>query len=719
MSRGADRPACRRPCILAICATAALPLQAATAADEAVSLEPVVVSTTRTETPVSELTRSVTVVPEEEIQRQAELDRNLSSILAKTVPGLGPSTQAVTRFGQNLRGQDVLVLIDGIPQSTPLRDADRDLNSIDPAMIERIEVVRGGTAAYGFGATGGLINIITKKPSAKEREGYSKVEVSASTEHEDSSGDFVTSHRISGTKGQWQYMAAGSFLTRGGDFDSEGRRIPPDPLGAQGGFSDSDQYDLMGKLGYEFDGGNQRLDFMINDFEVEQDTDFVGAFFFDFPGGDAISTVDSDPLPNSRRTPAIPVSEANPGSGNDINPGGETTLAQLQYSNRRVFGGTLEVDAYWADRSVVFSKFVGFPQSGIDSEKFGTRVTLDTPVNIGEGGASIIWGADFLRDETSQTSPASNTPPDVPDMEQDAYAVFGELRLPVGEDFLLRGGLRHEIIEVDTDRVVNQFGNTVRAGTLEFDETLANISGVWYFSDSAELFASASQGFSIADIGRVIRDAGSFSGGETLDAEQFESDANKVDNFEVGVRGGDRLRYEVAVFRSEADGGTTFGADPQRLDIRKLPEEVEGLEVSLDYTVNDDWTVGGSAAYADGERETLAGDKEDLPNTSLSPETFTLRADYTPAADWEIGGQVLRVGDRDPDCVVFGCGEVDAYTLVDLTARVGVGPGDLRLSVQNLFNEDYFPAVNQAFDTVSAFGKGPGRTIGASYDLTW
>jgi len=70
MSRGADRPACRRPCILAICATAALPLQAATAADEAVSLEPVVVSTTRTETPVSELTRSVTVVPEEELQRQ-------------------------------------------------------------------------------------------------------------------------------------------------------------------------------------------------------------------------------------------------------------------------------------------------------------------------------------------------------------------------------------------------------------------------------------------------------------------------------------------------------------------------------------------------------------------------------------------------------------------------------------------------------------------------
>ena len=34
---------------------------------------------------------------------------------------------------------------------------------IDPAMIERIEIIRGANAIQGMGASGGIINIITKK----------------------------------------------------------------------------------------------------------------------------------------------------------------------------------------------------------------------------------------------------------------------------------------------------------------------------------------------------------------------------------------------------------------------------------------------------------------------------------------------------------------------------------------------------------------------------
>ncbi len=107
-------------------------------------LEEIVVSATRTETPVSELARSVSVVEREEIERQSDLDRNLGSILGKTVPGFGPSTQSLSNFGQTLRGRDFLTLIDGVPQTTQLRTTARDLNTIDPEAIERIEVVRGG-----------------------------------------------------------------------------------------------------------------------------------------------------------------------------------------------------------------------------------------------------------------------------------------------------------------------------------------------------------------------------------------------------------------------------------------------------------------------------------------------------------------------------------------------------------------------------------------------
>jgi iron complex outermembrane receptor protein len=57
-----------------------------------------------------------------------------------------------------------LVLIDGIPQSTPLRNGGRDLRTIDASAIDHIEVINGATAMYGNGAAGGVINYITKKP---------------------------------------------------------------------------------------------------------------------------------------------------------------------------------------------------------------------------------------------------------------------------------------------------------------------------------------------------------------------------------------------------------------------------------------------------------------------------------------------------------------------------------------------------------------------------
>jgi iron complex outermembrane receptor protein len=54
-------------------------------------------------------------------------------------------------------------LIDGIPQSTPLRNGARDLRVIDPSAIERVEVIKGASAIYGNGADGGIINYITKR----------------------------------------------------------------------------------------------------------------------------------------------------------------------------------------------------------------------------------------------------------------------------------------------------------------------------------------------------------------------------------------------------------------------------------------------------------------------------------------------------------------------------------------------------------------------------
>lgn len=147
-----------------------------------------------------------------------------SGILSKTVPGFSQSTEANTDFGQTLRGRTFLTLIDGVPTSTPLRDGRRSLNTIDPESIEQIEVVRGGTALYGFGATGGLVNIITRRPEDGAMNVNANAGVKFSTTHPDDSFDQNVSLGASGRDGRFDYLLQGAFVNRGGRFDASGTR---------------------------------------------------------------------------------------------------------------------------------------------------------------------------------------------------------------------------------------------------------------------------------------------------------------------------------------------------------------------------------------------------------------------------------------------------------------------------------------------------------------
>lgn len=680
-------------------------------ADPAPALEQIVVTGTRAETSVSEIARSTTVITREQIDEQSKITKNIGEILAQAVPGLAPSTEALTNFGQTLRGRKFLVLIDGIPQSTPLRDASRGLNTISPAAIERIEVVRGGTAIYGFGATGGVVNIITRKAAQAPAEVYSQVGTSFSTEHFDDSVDYETEHRISGTGGAWDYLLSGFFTERGGRFDADGERRPPDPLGTQGGFADTSEYNILAKAGLDFGDGNQRIEFMLNDYFNEQDTDYTFG-----------TTLEDG------RTPAVRISEAGTDAVPFTGPGQENTTARVSYSHVDLAGSSVDTQLYYGQSNQIFPKFPGFSQGEIVSEKYGLRTTVATPVSQLMSGARVIWGGDYLRDETKALLYGANGPvdPQTPAMDQDAVAAFAELELPFDDWLMLRGGIRHETIRVDAGSVTpNRFGNNIRAGTLEWSETLFNAGAVFFVTDSVDLFTSYSQGFSIGDLGRVLSDAGVFNGGSTFAAEDFESEAEKVDNYEVGTRYfDDRLQATAAVFYSESDNGTTFDND---LQIQKFSEDVWGVEATADYRLTDRLTFGGSASWQEGEREDASGTEVKLDGTRIAPLKLTTYLEQQTTGDWRNRLQILHVGSRDefPDggspgnSGVFGQGEVESYTLVDFVSRLRAGPGSVTFAVKNLLNEDYFPVINQAFNTATALAKGNGRRLSLGYELVW
>ena len=120
------------------------------------------------------------VITSEDIERLPPAN-DLSQIL-RTMPGVNlTGNSASGQYGNNrqidLRGmgpENTLILIDG--KQVNSRDAVRmgrsgerntrgDTNWVPAEAVERIEVLRGPAAArYGSGASGGVINIITKKP---------------------------------------------------------------------------------------------------------------------------------------------------------------------------------------------------------------------------------------------------------------------------------------------------------------------------------------------------------------------------------------------------------------------------------------------------------------------------------------------------------------------------------------------------------------------------
>src|SRR5690606_17420949 len=123
----------------------------------------------------------VSIITSEDIKKNPPVN-DLSDIIRK-MPGVNlTGNSASGSRGNNrqidLRGmgpENTLILIDGKPVTSRNsvrytrageRDTRGDSNWVPADQIERIEVLRGPAAArYGSGSMGGVVNIITKRPS--------------------------------------------------------------------------------------------------------------------------------------------------------------------------------------------------------------------------------------------------------------------------------------------------------------------------------------------------------------------------------------------------------------------------------------------------------------------------------------------------------------------------------------------------------------------------
>lgn len=142
------------------CMLFAAPVMAHEALNEYV-LDPMMVTAARYEQRDIDIPAATEIYDQEKIEK---LGANNVMEVVRNIPGftLMASPTGNTYIGfRGLSRRNVAILVNGIHLS---QDGNYDLESISTDIIERIEVVKGGsTVLYGSGASAGVINIITKK----------------------------------------------------------------------------------------------------------------------------------------------------------------------------------------------------------------------------------------------------------------------------------------------------------------------------------------------------------------------------------------------------------------------------------------------------------------------------------------------------------------------------------------------------------------------------
>ncbi|MBD57622.1 MAG: ligand-gated channel protein [Pseudoalteromonas sp.] len=700
----------------------ALALSSQSFADDAINkkltaeeMEHVVVSGSRVFESIDEVPASVTIISQKQIEEHLKVNPELQSLLAQMVPGLAPDTGSSSNTGQSLRGRAPLVMIDGVPQSTPLRNGSLGVKTLDPSAIARIEVIKGATSVYGNGASGGIINYITKQATS---DGTPEGEISLSSRFsavklEESAGARVSA-AINGRADKLSYLFTASYEENGVQRDAEG-----DILGLQYGLSDAVTENYFTKLGYDFDDEKQ-LQFSYNYFSSQQKTDL----------GDVVGD-----LNDGEKTYAIHVPKELQKQGKPQGPDGNENIT-LKYTDYALFSNTqMTLDLYMQDIENVFffSTSLANPDEGyeggqsiIRSEKKGARATFNTLVDFDNVEATFIYGLDALNDVTSQ--PLVDGRVWVPEMDMESLAGFLQTKWVIDNDLVIKAGVRQESIDLAVEdyetlklcRSATQCSVplSVKGDTIDYDATTYNVGVKYNLLEAFSPFANYSQGSDISYIGRLLRSA------TVNDIGLIQTEASIIDNYEVGFTSQfDDLRFEFAAYRSTSEFGTTnsFNEATGVYEPVRAPQEIWGYETLVDYKINPTLKLVATYSYVEGKN---TEDDIYLGSRQISPPKGTANLNWQPNDELSLTVSYLYVGSRkrfEPNAdgdYVGDQGPISSYNLFNLSGRYNFSKNwQAFMGVENLFNNDYYPARAQSYTYGGYNIKGLGTTVtlGATY----
>lgn len=697
-------------------------------------LDAVVVTGGRSPQQVSETAHTIYVVKSEDIQAQARAGKSLQEILGETIPSFDPaSAGARTSYGQNLRGRSALVLIDGVSMNSA-RSLSRQFDSIDPFNIERVEVLSGATSIYGGNATGGIINIITKKGKDAKPGLHAETTVGVGggfAGHKDFDRNGGAAVTYNGENWDGRFSISGNKT--GAFYDGSGTMLIPDITQTSTAFNE--RLDLMGSFGVQIDD-NRRLELSGQYFDSKQQSDY-GLYY-----GRNFAALTKPSLFETRD-----------GYTSDFNPKTQRSMFNVTYTDDDVLGQKLLLQGSYRREELQFNPFPSgsyFAGSSQNTDYYSVKAAF---VAEPTDSLKITYGLDADKDSFSshqnvfdmalaartgglnfQTLGITGL---YPKIDVSTVAGFAEAAYEATDRLTLNGGVRYQFVNTEVSDFVGaaqqvailqgtaKSAQAIPGGEANYDSALFNAGAVYELTPVQQVYANFSQGFELPDpakyygVGTYKLANGQYALLNSVNVNDSALQAIKTNSFEVGYRLDDgTYNLETAAYYSTSDRSISLNRTTLAIDVLNQDRRVYGMEGKAGVKLDNGFDVGVLGQWVKTEVKGPNG----WQNGSIATASVSKAGGYVGWADDALslkfsGQHIFGLSDADGF-------NIDGYTVFDLTGAYTFKSTEttVNFGIQNLFDADYTTiwgsraqALYGALADKSVFDyKGRGRTFGIS-----
>ncbi|WP_339798743.1 TonB-dependent receptor [uncultured Marinobacter sp.] len=573
----------------------------------------------------------------------------------------------------------LFIRVDGVPYTLP--DGQSQIDAVDLAGAETVEVIRGPSSVLYGNAAGGVLDITTA-------DGRQTVTSPVFGAQLGSDGLRQYQARAGGESGRWFYEGSVSALTADGYRDQ----------------SEVEKYQFNSRLGYRLDD-QRTVSGLINLLELPKAQD---------PGGLTREEAAANP---QQAAPAA--SALNAGQKVD------QQLAALRYQDLDFGGGDIAVSGFYSERD--FEQQLPFPGSSLVDYRrrfYGGSVEFGRDSHLGPWLLRTVYGVDVAWQDDHRGRRSVNPQGDITavtaDERQQAQStgVFAQGDLALTETLSVTAGVRHDRVVLDVNDDFFADGQD-DSGRRVFREWSGSLGISYRLLPRHQLYATLGNAFETPTFTEFARPDGGGGFNPAIEPQQAL-------NRELGIRGyyANGLSYDLALFSVRVRDELVPFEENNRTFYRNAGRTSrDGLELGLDYEASPSWRYTSALTLARYRFDRFEDDGEQRAGNHLPGLPTVI---WHSSARWSgLGGRFARFdGHYTGSYYADNANEEKAGHHWRFDARTGdrwllAGGTTLEIyaGVRNLADESHFENVRINANGGRYYEPAAGRTWFAGFEL--